>query len=87
MSDAEQLLENRTTIRPEPSPNPIELRIDRQSLTVLSAFDESVDREFWFHKTPQQRIEQVEILRQLNYGHQSSDRLQRVLEVVEFKCR
>jgi hypothetical protein len=46
------------------------------------------DREYWRRKTPQERMEALELLRQIIYGYDpATTRLQRVLEIVELKQR
>ena len=60
--------------------------IDKTAITVVSSFEEAdaQDRVYWQSKTPQERLEAVEILRQMNYDYDPvSDRIQRFIEVVE----
>jgi hypothetical protein len=60
------------------------IRMDRTAFSVVSLTDEPDERAFWLNKTPAERWEAVELLRQLNYGYDpTTTRLQRVLEVVE----
>jgi hypothetical protein len=59
-------------------------RVDRQTLVVTTIDDEADDRAFWLTRTPTERAQAVEFLRQMNYGYDpATTRLQRVLEVVE----
>ena len=59
-------------------------KMDKQTLTVTSLFEESDEKEYWLSKTPQERLEALELMRQINYGYNPiTDRLQRVLEVAE----
>ncbi len=68
------------TQRPDESPFPT---LDRTALMLTSHADNS-DDAYWQSRTPQERIEAVEMLRRLNYGlDATSSRLQRLLEVVE----
>ncbi len=63
-------------------------KMDKTTVSVVSLTDESDDKEFWLSKTPQERLETVELLRQLNYGYDpTTARLQRVFEVDEFQER
>lgn len=63
-----------------------DVRIDRTAFSVVSLTDESDEKAYWLTKTPQERLEVVEMLRQLNYGYDpTTARLQRVLTVVEFQ--
>lgn len=51
---------------------------------LTSLTDQSDDKACWHAKSPYKRLQAVEALRQLNYGrHQSTARLQRVLEVAQ----
>ena len=59
------------------------LKVDRSVLTVSDLNDESGEKAYWLARTPQERINQIEILRRINYGDAATARLQRVLEVVE----
>lgn len=46
------------------------------------------DRRYWLSKTPAERFEALELLRQIAYGYDpATERLQRVLEVVELERR
>ena len=62
------------------------LRVDKEIFSVLSSFEEADqdDKTYWHSKTPQERLEALELMRQINYGYNPiTERLQRVLEVVE----
>ena len=59
-------------------------RINKSIVTVGPLLEPSDDKDFWLSKTPSERLQFVEILRQLNYGpYQSTARLQRILTVTE----
>jgi len=59
-------------------------RINKSIVTVGLLLEPSDDKDFWLSKTPSERLQFVEILRQLNYGqYQSTPRLQRILTVTE----
>ena len=59
-------------------------KIDKGPLSVISLSEESDDKEYWHAKTPQERLEAVELMRQINYGYDpTTTRLQRVLEVTQ----
>lgn len=63
-------------------------KIDRTVLTVVGLHDEPDDKDFWLTKTPTERWQMTEYLRQLNYGYDPSDaRLQRVLTVAQRERR
>ena len=61
------------------------LRVDRGAFRIDSlSDDDSGERAYWKSKTPQERMEYLELLRQINYGYDpATARLQRVLEIVE----
>ena len=62
-------------------------KMDKKKFSVLSSFEEAdaADKTYWHSKTPQERMEALELMRQINYGYDpTTERLQRVLEVVEF---
>jgi hypothetical protein len=60
------------------------VRMDKSVLT-FGAFDDDDTRAFWSSRTVDERLEAMELMRMINYGYNPiTDRLQRVLEVVEF---
>ncbi|MYC77401.1 hypothetical protein F4X10_16685 [Candidatus Poribacteria bacterium] len=62
-------------------------KMDKEKFSVLSSFEEAdaADKAYWHSKTPQERLEALELMRQINYGYNpTTERLQRVLEIVEF---
>jgi len=60
------------------------LRVDRKQLTISKLTDPPNDRQYWLSKTPAERFEALELLRQMTYGYDpATARLQRVLEVVK----
>lgn len=60
------------------------LRMDKRAFSVGRLTDAPDDREYWLSRTPQERLEAVEIMRQIVYGYDpSTARLQRVLELAQ----
>lgn len=62
-------------------------KMDKARFSVLSSFEKAdeADKTYWHSKTPQERLEALELMRQINYDYDPvTDRLQRVLEVAEF---
>jgi hypothetical protein len=60
--------------------------MDKTAFLIVSLTDESDEKEYWRSRTPQERLETVELLRQLNYGYDPvTAQLQRVLEIAELK--
>lgn len=66
--------------------NPLDsYRMDKTAFSVVSLHDKSNDKAFWLSKTPEERWEATELMRQINYGYDpTTERLQRVLEVAQF---
>ena len=57
--------------------------VDRTVFSVTTLGDDTDEVEYWLARSPQERLQHIQWLRQINYGHRASERLQRVLEVVE----
>jgi hypothetical protein len=63
-----------------------QFQVDRTALSVTALDDDANDLDYWLSKTPDQRMEALELLRQVIYGYDPADaRLQRILEVVDLK--
>jgi hypothetical protein len=62
-------------------------RIDRTAFSIATVEDaHTTDKGFWHSRTPEERLEALENLRQTIYGYDPAlTRLQRVLEVIERK--
>ena len=60
-------------------------KVDRRAFSVISLDEQQEDEvRYWRSKTPHERLEAVELTRQLLYGYNpATARLQRVLEIVE----
>jgi hypothetical protein len=62
------------------------IKIDRNSFSVTSLDKMERDTEYWLSKTPVERIQAIEFLRQQMYGYNPvTERLQRFFETAEFK--
>jgi hypothetical protein len=59
------------------------IKLNKEAFTVSEQFDASDERAYWHSRTPQERIEHIQLLRQINYGHSASERLQRFFEIAE----
>ena len=63
-------------------------RVNRSFVTVGNVLDESDEKAFWLSKTPLERLEALELLREIAFGYDPvTTRLQRVLETAEFPTR
>jgi hypothetical protein len=63
-------------------------RPDRGPIEIAALTDRTSDRAYWLSRTPAERWEALELLRQIAYGYDpATARLQRVLEIVELKTR
>jgi hypothetical protein len=62
------------------------IKLDKTAFSVVSLFDESDEQAYWQAKTPHERLQAMELIRQTLYGYQpAAARLQRFFEVAEFK--
>jgi len=64
-------------------PDSDRFRVDRSALSIVSIEEQDrLDREYWRGKTPRERWEALETIRQILYGYDpATARLQRVLEI------
>jgi len=61
-------------------------RLDRSAFQIASLDDESDEREYWRAKSPAERMEALELMRQIVYGYDpATTRLQRILEIAELE--
>ena len=59
-------------------------RMDKTVLEVRPLSDQGDDRAYWASKTPLERLEALEFMRQVMYGYNpSTTRLQRVLTIAQ----
>ena len=63
----------------------IDKKINKKSISIASASEfESNDLNFWKFKTPEERLEAIEFMRQINFGYDpSTERLQRLLTITQ----
>ncbi len=58
----------------------------KKIFSVATGFDQSDEKEFWIRKTPLERLEAIELMRQILYNYDpTSERLQRFFTVEVFK--
>ena len=61
-------------------------RMNKMAFSIGSLHDESDEKEYWLSRSPQERLEALEMLRQIMYGYDpASSRLSRFFEIVELK--
>lgn len=62
-----------------------ELKLDRTAIKkgVSPEDAEAAEIEYWRNTTVRERLQHIERLRRLNYGHRATERLQRVIRIVE----
>jgi hypothetical protein len=50
--------------------------VDRSKVRVGNVLDDSDEKEWWLAKTPEDRLEALELLREIAYGYDPTARLQ-----------
>jgi hypothetical protein len=63
---------------------PSTLKLDKTALSVVPGFDTPDEKAYWLSRTPSERLQHMEVLRRINYGHHATARLQRVFEVAQY---
>jgi hypothetical protein len=59
-------------------------KIDRSAFSVASLLEPSDEKAYWLARTPHERLQALELMRQIVYGYDpATTRLQRVLEVAQ----
>ena len=59
-------------------------KMNKKAFSVINGFKSEDDRDYWWRKTPLERLETLEMMRQIVYGYDpASQRLQRVFAVVK----
>lgn len=59
------------------------LVMDKRFFSIVSLSDQTNDKDYWLSKTPIERMQHIELLRRINYGHGATARLQRIFEIIE----
>ncbi len=59
------------------------MKIDTTALSISNDFNPSDDIEYWRSKTAEERLNAVEIMRQINYGTSYPRTIQRFFEIAE----
>ena len=50
----------------------MEIKVDRSAFSIGNLYDGGDEKEYWLSKSPQERIEAIEIMRKIIYGYDSS---------------
>jgi hypothetical protein len=59
------------------------IKMDKTAFSVASLFDESDEKAWWLSKSPYERLQAVELMRQVLYGYKpTAARLQRFLKLL-----
>jgi hypothetical protein len=67
-----------------PRPTLHSVKIDRKAFSVGSVLEPSDEKAYWLSKTPHERLQAAELMRQIVYGYDpATTRLQRVLEIAQ----
>ena len=60
-----------------------EFKLDKTAFSVVSLAEADDEKDYWLSKTPQERLQAVELIRQMLYGYDPSvARMQKVFTVV-----
>ena len=59
-------------------------KLNKEIFSVSQTFDDHEEKTYWWSRTPHERLQHLEMLRRINYGHLAAERLQRVLDVAQF---
>jgi hypothetical protein len=58
--------------------------VDRTVFEVVSLNEaDGLDKAYWFARSPEERLRAMELMRQIVYNYDPTERLQRVFEVAE----
>ena len=61
-----------------------EIKMDKTAFSVGLLDEPSDERAYWHFRTPQERLEALEVMNQMIYGYDPvKDRLQRVFEIIK----
>ena len=83
------MFESSRAHHPSPLMDPLQhIIVDRAAMDTRKLTDRVSDRQYWLSKTPAERFEALELLRQIAYGYDPvTERLQRVFEVTKLERR
>ncbi|HPJ37609.1 MAG TPA: hypothetical protein PK253_07215 [Spirochaetota bacterium] len=58
-----------------------DVKLNKSAFVVSDGFDKNDEKDYWLSKTPEERLNAVELMRKINYGDSYPRRIQRVFEV------
>ena len=62
------------------------IKLDKTVFSVGRLSEESDEKAYWLERTPQERLQAMELMRQINYGYDpATEGLQRVLVITQRK--
>lgn len=60
------------------------IKLDKTVFSAGRLSEGSDEKAYWLERTPQERLQAVELMRQINYGYDpATEGLQRVLEITQ----
>ncbi len=64
----------------------MKLKIDKTIVSFAKLTDDSNERKYWLSKTPGERLEALEFMRQVMYDYNPvTDRVQRTIEITQLQ--
>jgi hypothetical protein len=64
------------------------VKMDKSHFSVVSLSETSDEKAYWLMRSPEERLQALEMLRQIMYGYDpATERLQRVFTVLPFPER
>jgi len=61
-------------------------KFDKTAFSISSLIKQGDNKAYWLSKTPAERLQAMELMRQINYGYDPiNDRMQRVFRIIDLK--
>lgn len=62
----------------------LELHLDKTKISISDSFDNTEEKEYWWSRTPEERLAHVERLRRICYGEEAMKQMDKsILEIVQ----
>lgn len=58
-----------------------DIKIDTSVYSIADDFNPADEKEYWLSRTPEERLNAVELMRQINYGTSYPRHIQRFFEI------